>query len=102
MTTALAASKALLSIGGLILALSIFLFGYDVIEEAADCNPCGPPLPPPIWFAYPSLFGLCLIALGLAFWFRSRKRKPTTESPQGEDTSVGPQTDSLAESSPAC
>jgi hypothetical protein len=81
MTTALAVSKALLKIGGLILALSIILFGYDLVKSAADCNPCGPPLPPLTWFAYPLLFGLCLIALGITFWFRSRKGKPKTAEP---------------------
>jgi hypothetical protein len=74
LTTALAAWKALLEVGGFISVLSVILYGFGYIANTAgDCNPCRSPF---TWFAYPFLFGLCLIALGLAFWFRSRGEKP--------------------------
>lgn len=82
MTAALAASKALRNVGGLVFVFGVILYGSAYLRyTAGDCNPCGPPI---IWFASPSLFGLCLIALGLAFWLWSRKGKPATESIQGE------------------
>jgi len=81
MTTALEASKALLNVGGLVSVLGVFFYSITYMRSVADCNPCGSPI---IWFAYLFLFGLCLMALGLAFWLGSRKEKPSTESIQGE------------------
>ena len=77
MTTAREASKALLNVGGLVFVFGLVLYGSAYLRSVADCNPCGPPI---IWFASPSLFGLCLIAFGLAFWLGSRKGKPATQN----------------------
>ncbi len=82
MTTALEASKALRNVGALVFVLGAILYVYlDFAETFGDCNPCGPPI---AWFVYPPLFGLCLIALGLAFWLWSREGKPPAKSIQGE------------------